>query len=279
MNPNEIHFVAAHVRDALTSKDYLHVALVKNLGDPEVAVRFIARKIQSGRDAFRSSKDTREMTTISEGHALLKTKLRAIIPQNFGWWMEMDHDVEIRVRWLWLGHPAVTHSGSVSDCDLTIVLALLRNVDWDAEAKEAIDSVEAAEAALLKSAQDRRRLRLTNSAHTLALPCIETLAPIAPPTLAQKKLEMGPRRIPKRRLTSEELSQRLAEADEPVPKQVHAYDAAEDYSREEIEDGDNEHDPAPHATSATHKPSAVALSPEPIPKPQGPPKTNQSPPR
>ena len=83
--------------------------------------------------------------TISDGVQLLKAHVRGKVPDRFGWWIEIDHDVRISIRWLWLGHPAVTHSGSVSDCDVTIALSFLDRVDWNAEVSAAMESVELAD--------------------------------------------------------------------------------------------------------------------------------------
>lgn len=212
MNANETSFVADHLCDALTEKEFLRLAVVKAYGGAHILSRFIAREIQLGRRKWRVSDQQRILTAISEGHGLLKACLRRIIPPTFGWWLEVDHDVEIRARWLWLGHPGVTHSGSRSDSDVTILLALLRQVDWEAEAKEAMGSVEKAEHEILKSAQEVRRLRLTNHAHTLALPPIQSLA-LPAATFDEKKRERVPFLRPARRLTAEEIDERLAEAE------------------------------------------------------------------
>lgn len=217
MTHSEVRFVAESVRDALTAREYLRASTTKSSGDPAPT---IAEAIHAARETYRTSDKTRRGVAMTEGLALIKKSIHEIIPDTFGWWLEADNDVRISVRWLWLGHSAVTHSGSVSDCDVTILLELLRYVDWAEEAKEAMRSVEEAEAALLKNAQERRRLRLTSNAHTLAAPPpLETIEP-APVTFEQKRLDLGPRKRPGKRITAEEMMRRMAEAERPERKQA-----------------------------------------------------------
>lgn len=216
MTSDEIRFVALDVIEALRSK--------RLLGWEKKPSRHltthIARVIEDSRLRYKSSDTVRKSVAITDGFALIKKSILEIIPPTFGWWLEADHDVQICVRWLWLGHPAVTHSGSVSDFDITILLALLKNVDWEAEAREAMATVEAAEAALLRSAQERRRLRLSDNAHMLALPSIEILAHVPTPTYSEKKRSKVPKVFPLPRLTSEEITQRLSESKKRILKET-----------------------------------------------------------
>ena len=142
--------------------------------------------------------------------ALRKT-IRSVIPETFGWWFEMDHDIAVSIRWIWLGHPGVTHCGAVSDSSIEILVALLRCVDWDAEVSAAIQSVEATEIRLLQAAQVRRRLKLTDRAFLSSLPEPETEpADLVPADFAAKRRDVGPFQIPEKRVKVDEFALRLA---------------------------------------------------------------------
>lgn len=170
--------------------------------------------LKAAEEAMTLSEESRRWTYLSEAVQVLKKEIRGMIPEEFGWWLEVDHDVRISVRWIWMGHPSATHSGSCSDCDVSILLDLLRQVNWEAQREEAMRSVEDAEAALLKCAQERRRLKLTNTGGPLALPPVE-LPPQLPVTFDGKKSAFGPKEKPRPRATREqmkELEDRAAEA-------------------------------------------------------------------
>ena len=204
MTHNELNYVAKQVHHILWSAGWLR-------GSSRTGPAAILQAIEKARKSFASDDEQRMMTILSDGASLLKKTIRSLIPPTFGWWLEMDHDVRISVRWLWLGHPAVVHSGSVSDTDVTIMLALLRGVDWDAEAAAAMENVEAAEAKLLRSAQERRRIKLTDKAHLVALPPVELGTPVAI-SFNDKLKEIGPGELPIRRATREEMAAKLAAA-------------------------------------------------------------------
>lgn len=132
---------------------------------------------------------------IRNGVATLKSRLRAHIPETFGWWVEIDNDIRVSIRWIWLGHPGVMHAGSVSDPDIDIALALVETVDWTAEVDAAIASVEHTEFELLAKAQKRRRFNITDTAHLVALPEPEPTR-LIPVSLPEKRRQIGPLATP-----------------------------------------------------------------------------------
>ena len=113
----------------------------------------------------------------------LRAIINEIVPKAFSWWIEIDSDVGISVRWIWLGHPGVTRIGCVSDADTSIMVNVLRQINWDDEVNAAIETVESFEREALKVAQANRKALITSaeSAKPLEMP-----AP-SPFTLAGKK--------------------------------------------------------------------------------------------
>lgn len=205
MNHREAHFIACRVRDMLNQRGALRRGAAQfNIND------FIAAEIIEAQPAFQQAEDFRQASNIADGIRTLKRTVREIVPPSFGWWIEVDHEVRVSIRWLWLGHPAVTHSGSITDDDISIVLHLLRSVDWSAEATAAMANVEEAEVKLLRIAQQSRRLKLSDSAHLLAtLPPVELPAPV-PVALIEKQKEKGPLEIPRRMESRAEMESRMA---------------------------------------------------------------------
>lgn len=89
----------------------------------------------------------------------IRQVIQSVIPGDFHWWLEMESEIGISVRWVWLGHSAVSYVGGVRDSDITILLALLRDVNWFIERDKAIESVEGYEREALRIAQERRRIK------------------------------------------------------------------------------------------------------------------------
>lgn len=139
----------------------------------------------------------------------LRLRVRELIPEPFAWWLELDHDISMSVRWIWLGHPNVPHCGGISDTDVTIIIGLLERVDWSAEVTAAMESVEAFEREALTVAQKRRRLKITDKANLRALDALEMPKPV-PSSLAEKKSELGPIVIPGKRVPVPTLEELMA---------------------------------------------------------------------
>lgn len=219
MHYNEVAFVAERIAAEMLKRDFVAKGVVGKgvaVRVSGVLCRFIACEIHAARTAWNVSSESVRSLKISEGVGLLKARIRELVPATFGWWMEIDHDLNFAVRWMWLGHPAVTRSGSVSDCDVSIMLAGLESVNWDEQATLAMADVEQTEADLLRVAQDRRRLKLSNPAQALALPAVE-MPTMAVVPFADKKAALGPKERPKRRETSDELAARMKRAEELNP--------------------------------------------------------------
>lgn len=173
---------------------------------------------------------------ISDAVARLRKTLREIIPATFGWWVEIDHDVQFTVRWIWLGHPAVTHCGSISDSDVTIAIWLLERVDWQSEALRAMDGIELREMELLLAAQQRRKLKLTGSVAMMTLPRVELDLQSEKP-LIERRTDLGPAHIPVYRPSLEEMAWRIGPGlrerqKEQRTKREHAIESR----RQELED-------------------------------------------
>jgi hypothetical protein len=98
-----------------------------------------------------------------------------LISADFHWWLEVDSNIRLTVSWVWLGHPAVTHIGGCSDCDLSILNALVREVNWSVERERAIETVEGWEIKALEAAQQNRRNKSVVSG--------SKLKPVDPPPL------------------------------------------------------------------------------------------------
>lgn len=97
----------------------------------------------------------------------------------------MDSDVSLSLRWVWLGHPAVTHIGGISDFDFSILLALVRGVNWSTERDLAIESVEGYEQEVLRAAQVRRRQKQVGPRTKLAP---AEMAPTPPMSVEGKRV-------------------------------------------------------------------------------------------
>lgn len=114
----------------------------------------------------------------------MRASIQPLVPSDFYWWMEIDSDVGVSIRWVWLGHPSVVHVGGVQDFDLSIVLTLLRGVNWFVERQRAIESVEGYEAEALKAAQTRRRQKIVRGD---AKPLAPVEIPPPPPVSLEAK--------------------------------------------------------------------------------------------
>lgn len=116
----------------------------------------------------RLAKVRAELQLLSPGIQLqdaipgLKRTIHRLIPDSFSWWLEIDADIGISTRWIWLGHPGVCRIGSVSDPDASIMLRLLQDTNWEEEVDAAIETVEAFEREALRIAQAKRRARVTS---------------------------------------------------------------------------------------------------------------------
>lgn len=91
-------------------------------------------------------------------HAVRRA-VHEVIPGDFHWWMEIEPEIGQSIRWIWLGHTAVSHIGGVSDPNVAILVDLLRGVNWESERAVAIESVEGYEQAALQVAQEKRKNR------------------------------------------------------------------------------------------------------------------------
>lgn len=153
------------------------------------------------------------LNRIQESLRDARKRISAAIPEAFGWWLELDHEVRLSVRWIWLGHPAVTHCGGVTDYDITIVMMFLEDVDWEAEVSAAMAGIENAESLLLQTAQKKRRLRLSDVARVNRDAPALVQADSAPEgTLRAKMRDTGPLEVPQRRMSREAMEKRLAAA-------------------------------------------------------------------
>jgi len=97
----------------------------------------------------------------------LKAIINEVVPDSFSWWLEIDAVVGISIRWIWLGHPGVSHIGRFSDADATILISCLRKINWDDEINAAIASVESFEQEALRIAQANRKALMTASQSNL----------------------------------------------------------------------------------------------------------------
>ena len=205
MTHRDRHQIAARLVRSLRARGFL----TAKAGD---LAEIVAQEIEAACADIDTGTPERRATYLAEAVATMKREIRAIIPPAFGWWLEFDHDVRASIRWVWLGHPAVTRCGSVSDSDFSLALHFLRSVDWEEEVRRAMADIEKTEADLLRQAQERRRLILTNGAHMLSqLPPLE-LPPPPPATFEDKRLAAGPLEIPAPRLSGEEARERIRSA-------------------------------------------------------------------
>ncbi len=216
MHANELDFIGEFVRDALAGKNYLRQSVVKLFGGEHIAARFISRAITKGRAKWEASEESRELYAIGHGMSLLKEKLRTLIPPEFGWWVEIDHDIRISVRWCWVSNPAATHIGSASDFDASVVLTLVAGVDWSEQASRAMAAIEEEEAELLRLAQQRRRAVGSTGkgicdTYTLgADKGSDTTATLTALSLSKTRSMIGPKEMPKPRETRETIAAKLA---------------------------------------------------------------------
>lgn len=87
----------------------------------------------------------------------LRQNIHSVIPLDFSWWLEMDYDIGVSICWIWTGHPGVSKIGRLFDSDLSILLSLLRQIDWSEQVNAAVDTVDAFEREALRAAQNKRR--------------------------------------------------------------------------------------------------------------------------
>lgn len=265
MTHNERHHIAARLVRKLKTRGVLRSALEIDVEE------LIADELDKACTDYATGDPHRRAAYLAEAVLIMKRAVREIIPTSFGWWLEFDHDVRASVRWVWLGHPAVTHCGSISDSDFSLALDFLRSVDWDAEIRRAMANIEETETQLLKHAQARRRLMLSGSAHLIAkLPPIQLPEP-APATFEDKRLAAGPLEIPASRLTTEQAAERIREAKKATEREeldaLHRHRKFSGEAEEHLDDLDAddycEEDDGPEPEPP--QPLVIATVPPPIP--------------